>query len=138
MGMDHTGPLGFQYHVQLGESALWLKIRFSLSKNLMVLACITDSPTSLNIGLRGFQPSNSVFHLTSSCSSSHMILQLKSHLSIFIYDVKLNAHMCHIYGWWIDFFHNWHDLHCSKRCLSSIIAVFFNEIHVEFYHKKIR
>ena len=91
-----------QCQVQLDESRLWLEIRCSLLKHLMALACITDSPTSLNLGLRGCQPSNSVFHLASSYSLSHVISQLTSHLSILVYDVKLNAHMSHIYGWWID------------------------------------
>jgi len=47
-------------------------------------------------------PANSIFHLPSYCSPSHVISQLTSHLSIWVYDLKLNTHMSHIYGWWID------------------------------------
>ena len=118
MGIDHSGPLGCP--VPSSTRWLWLGIRCSLSKNLMALACIADSPTSLNIGLRGCQPSNSVIHLASSCSLSHLISQLTSHLSIWVYDVKLNAHMSHIYGWWIDLT----SLHCEGSVRKKIMVFF--------------
>ena len=49
MGTDHNGPLCCQCQVQLDELGLWLGIWCSLLKHLMTFACITDSPTSLNI-----------------------------------------------------------------------------------------
>ena len=48
-GQDHSRPLCFQCQVQLDELGLWLGIWCSLLKHLMAFACITDSPTSLNI-----------------------------------------------------------------------------------------
>ena len=135
---DHGGKLG----CLVSSSTRWFRIMTRDSmftfKEFNDIGMHYWSTNFIKSWYEMMPPANSVFNLSSYFSSNHMISQLKNHLSIFVYDVKLNAHMSHIYGWWIDFYHNWHDLHCSKLCLSSIIALFFNEIHVEFYYKKIR